>query len=148
MEKNKKNLKVLSILILALAVYSLIRIVLSVFSIDLNPEDLTDGASSSLLLVGQIFVCVVSLLLLLPQIFVGIKGIKVSNNPDSSKSKAHIVWAVILTVLSFIGILSPVSELIQGGDVLNNVLAAADLAVDAIMYIEYVNYAKKVMKAA
>jgi uncharacterized membrane protein len=146
MEKNKKNLKVLSILILALAVYSLIRIVLSVFSIDLNPEDLTDGASATLLLVGQIFVCVVSFILLIPQIFVGIKGIKVSNNPDSSK--AHIVWAVILTVLSVIGILSPASELIKGVAVLDNLLAVADMVLDAIIYIEYISYAKKLVKAA
>ena len=146
MERNKKNLKVLSILILALAVYSLIRIVLSVFSIDLNPEDLTDGASATLLLIGQIFVCVVSFILLIPQIFVGIKGIKVSNNPDSSK--AHIVWAVILTVLSVIGILSPASELIKGVAVLDNLFAVADMALDAIIYIEYINYAKKLVKAA
>jgi uncharacterized membrane protein len=146
MEKNKKNLKILSILILALAVYSLIRIVLSVFSIDLNPEDLTDGASATHLLIGQIFVCVVSVILLIPQIFVGIKGIKVSNNPDSSK--AHIVWAVILTVLSVIGILSPASELIKGVAVLDNLLAVADMALDAIIYIEYINYAKKLVKAA
>jgi uncharacterized membrane protein len=146
MEKNKKNLKVLSILILALAVYSLIRIVLSVFSIDLNPEDLTDGASATHLLIGQIFVCVVSVILLIPQIFVGIKGIKVSNNPDSSK--AHIVWAVILTVLSVIGILSPASELIKGVAVLDNLLAVADMVLDAIIYIEYINYAKKLVKAA
>jgi uncharacterized membrane protein len=146
MEKNKKNLKILSILILALAVYSLIRIVLSVFLIDLNPEDLTDGASATHLLIGQIFVCVVSVILLIPQIFVGIKGIKVSNNPDSSK--AHIVWAVILTVLSVIGILSPASELIKGVAVLDNLLAVADMALDAIIYIEYINYAKKLVKAA
>jgi uncharacterized membrane protein len=146
MEKNKKNLKILSILILALAVYSLIRIVLSVFLIDLNPEDLTDGASATHLLIGQIFVCVVSVILLIPQIFVGIKGIKVSNNPDSSK--AHIVWAVILTVLSVIGILSPASELIKGVAVLDNLLAVSDMALDAIIYIEYINYAKKLVKAA
>jgi uncharacterized membrane protein len=146
MEKNKKNLKILSILILALAVYSLIRIVLSVFLIDLNPEDLTDGASATHLLIGQIFVCVVSVILLIPQIFVGIKGIKVSNNPDSSK--AHIVWAVILTVLSVIGILSPASELIKGVAVLDNLLAVADMVLDAIIYIEYISYAKKLVKAA
>ena len=145
MEKNKKNLKILSILILALAVYSLVRIVLSVFSIDLNPENLTDGASATHLLIGQIFVCVVSVILLIPQIFVGIKGIKVSNNPDS---KAHIVWAVILTVLSVIGILSPASELIKGVAVLDNLLAVADMALDAIIYIEYINHAKKLVKAA
>lgn len=142
MEKNKKNLKVMSILILALAVYSFARLVLSVFTIDFNPE----GVSSSLLLIGQIFVCVVGFILLLPQTYVGIKGIKVSNKPDSSK--AHIVWAVILAALSLIGIFSPVSELIQGVDVVGNVLAAVDMALDVIIYIEYINFANKVMKAA
>lgn len=146
MENNKKNLKVMSILILALAVYSFVRLVLSVFMIDFNPENLTEGASADLLLVGQIFVCVVGFILLLPQTFVGIKGIKVSNKPDSSK--AHIVWAVILAVFSVIGIFSPVSELIQGVDVVSNVLAALDMALDVIIYIEYINFANKVMKAA
>ena len=146
MEKNKKNLKVMSILILALAVYSFARLVLSVFTIDFNPENLAEGVSSSLLLVGQIFVCVVGFILLLPQTYVGIKGIKVSNKPDSSK--AHIVWAVILAALSVIGIFSPVSELIQGVDVVGNVLAAVDMALDVIIYIEYINFANKVMKQA
>ena len=72
MENNKKNLKVMSILILALAVYSFVRLVLSVFMIDFNPENLTEGASADLLLVGQIFVCAVGFILLLPQTFVGI----------------------------------------------------------------------------
>jgi uncharacterized membrane protein len=146
MEKNKKNLKVMSILILALAVYSFARLVLSVFTIDFNPENLAEGVSSSLLLVGQIFVCVVGFILLLPQTYVGIKGIKISNKPDSSK--AHIVWAVILAALSVIGIFSPVSELIRGVDVSGNVLAVVDMALDVIIYIEYINYANKVMKAA
>jgi uncharacterized membrane protein len=146
MEKNRKNLKVISILILALAVYSFARLALSVFTIEVNPENLAEGVSSSLLLVGQIFVCVVGFILLLPQIYVGIKGIKVSNKPDSSK--AHIVWAVILAALSVIGIFSPVSELIQGVDVVGNVLAAVDMALDVIIYIEYINFANKVMKAA
>ena len=146
MEKNKKNLKVLSILLLVLAVYSFARIVLSVFTIDFDPEDLADGASSSYLLIGQIFVCVVGFILLLPQSFVGIKGIKVSNKPDSSK--AHIVWAVILTVLSGIGILSPGSDLVQGVDVVGNVLTVVDMALDVIIYVEYINFANKVMKAA
>ena len=146
MEKNRKNLKVISILILALAVYSFARLALSVFTIEVNPENLAEGVSSSLLLVGQIFVCVVGFILLLPQTYVGIKGIKVSNKPDSSK--AHIVWAVILAALSVIGIFSPVSELIQGVDVVGNVLAAVDMALDVIIYIEYINFANKVMKAA
>ena len=147
MEKNKKNLKVLSILILALAVYSLIRIVLSVFSIDLNPEDLTDGASATLLLIGQIFVCVVSFILLIPQIFVGIKGIKVSNNPDSSK--AHIVWAVILAVCSILGVISSVSNLISNnGDLVGNLFELADMVIDVCMYVAYVKYAKLVRKDA
>ena len=146
MERNKKNLKILSILILALAVYSLIRIVLSVFSIDLNPEDLTDGTSATHLLIGQIFVCVVSVILLIPQIFVGIKGIKVSNNPDSSK--AHIVWAVILAIFSIIGLISPVSNLIQNGDIVGNLFEAADMVIDTIIFIAYIKYAKQLSKAA
>jgi hypothetical protein len=38
--------------------------------------------------------------------------------------------------------------LIKGVAVLDNLLAVADMVLDAIIYIEYINYAKKLVKAA
>ena len=146
MKETKRNLKVLSIVILAMAVYSLIRVVLSVFTMDFDTSNLPDGATASIVLAGQIAVCVISLILLLPQVFVGVKGIKVSNTPDSSK--AHIVWAVILTVFSSIGVISPVLNLIQKTDIVGNLFEAADMAIDAVIYIVYIKCAKQLLKAA
>ena len=146
MKETKRNLKVLSIVILAMAVYSLIRVVLSVFTMDFDTSNLPDGATASIVLAGQIAVCVISLILLLPQVFVGVKGIKVSNTPDSSK--AHIVWAVILTVFSIIGVISPVLNLIQKTDIVGNLFEAADMAIDAVIYIVYIKCAKQLLKAA
>ena len=147
MKESRKNLKVLSYVILALAVYSLVRVIISVFTLDFDPNNLPEGATAGIMLGGQIFVCVVSFILLLPQTFVGIKGIKVSNNPDSSK--AHIVWAVILAVCSVLGVISSASNLINNnGDLVGNLLETADMVIDVCMYIAYVKYAKQVRKAA
>lgn len=144
MEKAKRNLKVLSILILALAVYSLIRVVLSVFMIDFDLNNLPDGATPGLVLGGQIFICVFSLILSLPQIYVGLKGIKVSNTPDSSKG--HIVWAVILAVLSVIAITGPISNIINNVDLLTNVIDLIDIVLDAVIYIVYIKFAKQIRR--
>ena len=146
MKESKRNLKVLSIVILAMAVYSLIRVVLSVFTMDFDVNNLPDGATASIVLAGQIAVCVISLILLLPQVFVGVKGIKVSNTPDSSK--AHIVWAVILAVFSILGVISPVSNLIQNTDVVGNLFEVADMVIDAVIYIVYIKYARQIRAAA
>ena len=144
MEKAKRNLKVLSILILALAVYSLVRVVLSVFMIDFDLNNLPDGATPALVLGGQIFICAFSLILSLPQIYVGVKGIKVSNNPDSSK--AHIVWAFILTVLSVVAITGPISNIINNVDLFANVIDLIDIVLDAVIYIVYIKFAKQIRR--
>ena len=147
MKESRKNLKVLSFVILALAVYSLIRVALSVFTLNFDLDNLPEGVTAGVVLAGQIIVCVISFLLLLPQTYVGIKGIKVSNNPDSSK--AHIVWAVILAVCSVLGVVSSVSNLINNNsDLVGNLFELADMVIDVCMYIAYVKYAKLVRKGA
>ena len=146
MKETKRNLKILSIVILAMTVYSLIRVVLSVFTMNFDTNNLPDGVTAGILLAGQIVTCVISLIILLPQVYVGVKGIKISNNPDSSK--AHIVWAVILAIFSIIGLISPVSNLIQNGDIVGNLFEAADMVIDTIIFIAYIKYAKQLSKAA
>ena len=146
MNNARKNLKLMSIVILALAVFTLIRVGMSAFSIDFNMEELPEGATSSFVLAAQIGMCVFSFILLLPQIYVGLKGMKISKNPDNSK--AHIVWATILAVLSVIAILSPVGNMIQTGDIAGNFAELIDMVTDAAVYIAYIGFAKQVLKAA
>ena len=146
MSNARKNLKYMSIVILALTVFTLIRVVLDVFSIDLNADTIADGVNAALVLAGQIFVCAFSLILLLPQVYVGVKGLKIAKNPVSSK--AHIVWATILAVLSVLGTLSPLSAMVQTGDFANNFVTLLDAATDAAVFIAYIGFAKQVLKEA
>ena len=145
MGKTRKSLKELSILILILAAISFVRSVVDallegVFHKGEIPEGMTEG----LLLASAIIVCILSLVLLLPEIYIGIKGIKIAKNPDSSK--AHIVWAIILGVLSAIAIFSPISSLIKGGDILGDVLALINAVVNVIIYFGYAVYARRILK--
>ena len=146
MTNTKKNLKLMSIVILALAAFTLIRVALSTFAIDFNMENLPEGATPGLVLAAQIVLCVVSFILLLPQIYVGVKGIKISKKPDTSKG--HIVWATILAVLSAICIISPVMNMVQTGDIKGNFAELIDVVTDAAVYFAYVGYAKQILKAA
>ena len=146
MTNTRKNLKLMSIVILALAAFTLIRVALSAFAIDFNMENLPEGATPGLVLAAQIVLCVVSFILLLPQIYVGVKGIKISKKPDTSKG--HIVWATILAVLSAICIISPVMNMVQTGDIMGNFAELIDVVTDAAVYFAYVGYAKQILKAA
>ena len=146
MTNTRKNLKLMSIVILALAAFTLIRVALSTFAIDFNMENLPEGATPGLVLAAQIVLCVVSFILLLPQIYVGVKGIKISKKPDTSKG--HIVWATILAVLSAICIISPVMNMVQTGDIKGNFAELIDVVTDAAVYFAYVGYAKQILKAA
>ena len=146
MTNARKNLKLMSIVILALAAFTLIRVCLDIFSMDLGLENLPDGSTAGAVLAAQLAICVISFVLLLPQIYVGVKGMKMAKTPN--RSKGHITWATILAVLSVISIASPVMGMIQTGDIAGNIAELIDVVTDAAIYIAYVGYAKQVLKAA
>ena len=116
------------------------------FFTEFNTAILPEGTTEGLVLAAQIVWCVVGIILLLPQIYVGVKGLKIAEKPDNSK--AHIVWAIILAVISAIGIISPVFNIINAGNIVDNVVELIDLATDVAVYVAYIAYAKQVLKAA
>ena len=149
MEKTRKNLKTTSIVVLALAGLSLINIIFELFFGEFkeaaNNATLPDGSPDNIILITQIFVLVISVLLLLPQVYIGIKGIKIAKNPDSSKS--HIVWGIILIVLTASGLITPFLGIIQGNDIFANVAEFCSILVDVSILLGYVSYAINVRKA-
>ena len=94
MEQTRKYLKLSSIAVLALAFFSLLQIVSELLYGDLNNAAIPEGTPENVLLITKIFVFAVSLLLTLPNIYIGIKGLRIAKKPNSSKG--HIVWAIIL----------------------------------------------------
>ena len=141
MEQTKKHLKMSSIIVLIFAGVSLLNIVSALLFGDFNSVDIPNGAPLNIVEITKIILLVVSLLCLLPRVYVGVKGLRVVKNPDSSK--AHIVWATIIFVITIIGMISPVLKIVQQTDVSDNVSSLLDGLLNAVIYFEYIKYAKQ-----
>ena len=140
MEKSRKYLKIYSIVVL---VYTL-GIILSLVAglSELNNATIPAGSPDNIVLITKVILMVISGILLLPQIFIGLKGIKVANNPDSSKS--HIVVATILFVLAIFSTITPISSIIKKEAVGENVRNLLSIAVELYLYFDYIKYARLV----
>ena len=147
MEQARKNLKTYSIIVLAFAGLSLLNMLFELFFGELNRAlhnaTIPEGAPENVVLIAQIFLLVVSVLLLIPQAYIGIKGLRIANKPNSTKG--HIVWGVILLVFTAMGLLSPALALIQGnGNAFENIAELCSIAVDVLILFEYVKFARAV----
>jgi hypothetical protein len=146
MEQLKKRLKIDSILVLALAATTLINVVAELLLWNTEDFVLPDGSPDNILLITQILVLAISALILLPQVYIGIKGLCIVKKPNASRG--HIVWATILLVFAAISALSPVLNIITMSDVGGNASLLLSTAVDIIIYWDYVKHAKAIAKEA
>lgn len=144
MEQTRTHLKFSSVIILVFAGLSLLNIVTELALGSLNSAVLPNGAPDNVLAIAKVFLLAVSVICLLPNVYVGIKGLRVAKTPDSSK--AHIVWATILFVISLISIISPVLGIVKQGSVTENVESLLSVLIDLVIYFEYIKYAKIVAK--
>ena len=141
MEKNKKELKILSILILVLVAWSVIKAIVNVCLYGMPKLEATEGVSQEVMQVAGVIVFVLSFVVLLPQVYVGVKGILVADK--GAKGKGHIIWAIILAVLAAIAAISSAISVFKAFSADNLVslgLAATDLAV----YLAYFVIARKI----
>ena len=139
MEQSRKNLKISSILILIFGAISFINVVVQLCFGEINRAELPEGTTDNILLIAKIIILVLSFVILLPQFYVGLKGLKIAKNPTSSKR--HIRWAIVLLVLSVIGVVDGVVGMINGSDTISSLL---DCALESIIYYEYIKYARLV----
>ena len=145
MEKTRKNLKITSIVLLIMAGSSVLNILGEIFFGEVNSAALSQGDPANTLLIAKFVLLAVSALLLWPQIYVSIKGINVAKNPNNSKR--HIFWATVLLVLSVLGLISPVLELLRSEGVYQNVGSILSMLIEVCLYFEYVKFAKEIAKA-
>ena len=141
MERNRKNLKITSIVLLIFAGSSVLNILGEVLFGELNNAT----ESASLVLAAKIILLVVSGLCLLPQVYVGLKGLKIAKTPDASR--AHIFWATVLLVFAVIGLISPALALLRGASVGQNVGGILSQLIEICLYYEYLTFAKAIAKA-
>ena len=145
MEKDRKELKTLSILILALVAFSLVKLIVDVCvngipQITQIPQGLTKEIVDVIVIITLALTCVA----FLPEIYIGIKGIRVANN--NAKGKAHLVWAIILIVFSVIAVAGGISNLVKNVDAMN-IINLFDVVLDVLLYVAYFVYARRIAKA-
>ena len=145
MEKARKNLKITSIVLLIMAGSTMLNILGEIFFGELNRSAVPEGAPANILLIAKIILLVISTLLLWPQVYVAVKGIKIAKNPVATKR--HIFWATVLLVLSVLGLISPVLELLRSEGVYQNVGSILSMLIEVCLYYEYRKYAKEIAKA-
>ena len=144
MEQSRKHLRISSIIVLIFAGLTLLNLVSELAYGELNNAAIPADAPDNILLITKIFVLVVSFIFLLPQTYVGIKGLKLAKKPDASK--AHIVIAVILLVLAATGLSSPALALIKGEDIFENISAILSIIVEILVFFDYIKFAIAVRK--
>ena len=142
MEKARKLLKIDSYCILVLVIWATIKTVLELCFFKVDAATLPEGTTEELLWISKILFAVVSFVLILPQLYLVFKGLKVAKKPDSSKG--HIRWATVLLVLAAIGCISPILAIVRQQDILNNLLSAIVLIADVVIYFDYLRNAKAV----
>lgn len=144
MEQNRKQLRISSLIVLLFAAVTLVQIISEVLFGDLESAVIPEGAPENILLITQIVLLVISLVLLLPQIYVGLKGLKVAKTPNSSKG--HIVWAIILLAISILNMITPVVDIVKGGNAFDNLSSFFSYLLEATIFFEYIRYARAVAK--
>jgi hypothetical protein len=144
MEQSRKYLKWSSVAVLSLVGVYILELISELLWGEVNSAVIPEGASENILLITKVFIVAVSVLLLLPQIYVGIKGLIIAKKPTCTK--AHIVWAVILLVFAAVGVVDPIVGLINGGDVYDNVKSLSGIALELVVYYDYIKYAWEVRK--
>ena len=144
MANLRKNLKIISILILVLVVFSLARMIVDVCKNGFGDiGELPEGVSPE---VGEVLVVIVwaiGVLFLLPQVYIGIKGIKLATNPSSVTGRAHLVWAAVMTILSVLSVISCISKISQGYTS-EKFWSLFDVLLNVLVFCTYYYYARKI----
>lgn len=129
---------------LALAFFSLLQIVFELLYGELNNAVIPEGAPENILPITKIVLFSVALLLTLPNIYIGIKGLRIAKKPNSSKG--HIVWAIILLVFAALFLIEQGVGFIHDGFNFENISAFCSTVVEVAVFVEYIRFAIAVRK--
>lgn len=129
---------------LALAFFSLLQIVSELLYGELNNAVIPEGAPENILPITKIVLFSVALLLTLPNIYIGIKGLRIAKKPNSSKG--HIVWAIILLAFAALFLIEQGVGFIHDGFNFENISAFCSIVVEVAVFVEYIRLAIAVRK--
>ena len=140
MENARRNLKTYSIAVLALTALALAQLILGFLKLNTADLAIPEGTPEVAVKIMSYVALVISALVLLPRVYVGVKGVLVANNPVAGK--AHIIWGIILLVFCVITLISAITDAFNPGDVFDKILAISAAVLDVLIYAQYVRYAK------
>lgn len=139
MNQAKKRLKFISECILILLAVSFVKSILEIFLTDVTIDDV----SESLIITSKIIIgLLLTAIIFIPQLYIGVRGLKIAKNPNSSK--AHIVWAVIFAGFAILSIISAIVGMVNTGDIAKNIFGIVNGGIDLAMYSCYIVFAKQV----
>ena len=146
MEQTTKRFKTASLMVLLFAGLSLLETVSELLFGELNSAEIPEGAPENVLMITKIILLVLALLFLLPKLYVGLKGLRVAKNPNTSKG--HIVWAMIIFVFAVLDLIKPVSGLFTQGFAYESLSTITSVVLELVIYYEYIKFAREVRKLA
>ena len=133
-------------IVLALAALSLISIIYELIAGEINSSEIPAGSPDNILMITKIILLVVSAIMLIPQTYVGIKGIMVAKKPNSSRF--HILVAMVLFGFLAIEVILELVGIFTKGDIGQSIADFLSLAVDAAIMLDYVRCANEVARGA
>ena len=142
MEKSRRNLLTFSLFIIGLAVITVVEIAAELYLGGFNRVEIPEGAPDNILEITKNFILIFSIVMLLPQLYVGIKGVRVARNPDSSKG--HIFWGSVIFILAVLGCVSSIIDWTNNGNPSECFSSLMECAFDAIIYCEFLVAARQV----
>jgi hypothetical protein len=145
MEQKRKHLKAVSVILLAFTGLTFLRTAAEYLFADQGIAILPDGSSVILQLIVRLIMVAIALVFVLPQIYMGVKGLRIAKNP--APAKAHVVWAWILLVLAILGLIEPITAALQPGGLAGNVGALIQGLLSIVIYFAYIRCARAVAKA-
>ena len=145
MEKTRKQLKEYSIVILILTAITLVRAIVSVCVKGLPlPAVIPQGMTVEMVRIVSIISFALTFVFLIPQVYVGLKGMKISDG--ATCNKAPRVWALVLAILAGIATISSAIDLFKAFNV-DQLLTVIDVAVDLLLFTCAYLCLRKIAKA-
>ena len=144
MNSSRRHLREASFLVLLFTAFTLIRLAVRFFVVGFDVDPSQVSASREIIMIATIILFVINLLFLIPQTYVGIRGIKIAENPVSTKG--HIVWAVILLSFAVFSIIHTSIGIAESEKLTDSIFVLADHTLDVIVYCMYIKYANQVLK--
>jgi type IV secretory pathway VirB2 component (pilin) len=141
MNNSKRNLKIVSIIILAMALVSLVWGIYGLVTLDTSAVEVPEGMTKEVVHVITMITGAFALLLILPRIYLGVVGLQ----GGKDGSRAHIIVAIIFGVLSLVGLISAITSF-NGAALGKSLVGLIEAIIVTAVYALYIKFARDVAK--